>query len=91
MKEFRFNIKKSKWLKTERNIDFNDIIDALKKERLIKVIDHPNKKRYPKQRIFLIEINKYVYVTPFVEENDHIFLKTIYKSHKYTRKYLKKL
>ena len=91
MKEFRFNIKKNKWLKTERNIDFNDIIDALKKERLIKVIDHPNKKRYPKQRIFLIEINKHVYVTPFVEKNDHIFLKTIYKSHKYTRKYLKKL
>jgi len=91
MKEFRFDINKNKWLKTERNIDFNDVINALKKERLIKVIDHPNKKRYPKQRIFLIEINKYIYVAPFVEENDYIFLKTIYKSHKYTRKYLKKL
>ncbi|KKP87083.1 MAG: PF04365 family protein [Candidatus Roizmanbacteria bacterium GW2011_GWA2_35_8] len=64
MKEFRFNIKKNKWLKTERDIDFDDVIDVLKKEKLIKVIDHPNKKRYPKQRIFLIEINKYIYIAP---------------------------
>lgn len=91
MKEFRFDLKKNKWLKLERNVDFNDVIDALKKEKLIKVIDHPNKKRYPKQRMFLVEISRYIYVAPFVEESDYIFLKTIYKSHKYTRKYLKKL
>lgn len=91
MKEFRFDLKKNKWLKIERNIDFDNVIDALKKEKLIKVIDHPNKKKYPKQRIFLVEINKYIYVAPFVEENDYIFLKTIYKSQRYTRKYLKKL
>lgn len=91
MKEFRFDSKKSKRLKIERGVDFDDIVDALKKEKLIKVIDHPNKKRYPKQRIFLVEINKYIYAAPFVEENDYVFLKTIYKSHKYTKKYLIKL
>lgn len=91
MKEFRFDLNKNIRLKLERSIDFDDIVDALKKEKLIKIIDHPNKKRYPKQRIFLVEINKYIYVAPFVEENDYIFLKTAYKSHKYTKKYLRKL
>ena len=89
MKEFRFNKEKNKHLKILRGIGFEDIIDIIENDRQTKAIEHPNKKRYPKQRMFLVKIRGRIYAVPFIEENDYIFLKTIYPSEKYTKKLLK--
>lgn len=89
MKEFRFNRDKNKHLKLTRGIDFETIIIIIKNDKQVKVVEHPNKKRYSKQRIFLVKIRAYIYAVPFIEENDYIFLKTIYPSRKYTKKFLK--
>jgi hypothetical protein len=52
------------------------------------VIEHPNQEKYPSQRIFIIEISQYVYLVPFVESDEEIFLKTIIPSRKLKKKYL---
>ena len=38
--------------------------------------------------MFALEINRYVYFVPFVENEDEIFLKTIFPSRKATKHYL---
>ncbi|WP_405236035.1 toxin [Lentisalinibacter orientalis] len=52
------------------------------------VLDHPNQDRYAGQRVFVIAIDDYAYLVPFVEDDDEVFLKTIIPSRKATRKYL---
>ena len=49
---------------------------------------HPNIKKYPKQEMYVIEIDSYIYLVPFVKEKNYIFLKTIFPSRKATKKYL---
>ena len=36
----------------------------------------------------IIAIDQYAYVVPYVEDEEKIFLKTMYASHKETKKYL---
>ncbi|HBF24629.1 MAG TPA: hypothetical protein DDW43_03835 [Nitrosomonas sp.] len=55
---------------------------------LLDDIIHPNTTDYPNQRIFVIQIHDYVYLVPYVENQDEIFLKTIIPSRKFTRIYL---
>ncbi len=90
MKDYKYNQEKNKFLIKERNVDFSEIIKALNDERLVDVIDNPNIKKYPNQRIFLVKIKKHIFSVPFIEEETYIFLKTIYPSQKYTKKYLGK-
>ena len=55
---------------------------------LMDIIEHPSKQKYPDQKIFIVKIEDYVYLVPFVEEEKVIFLKTIILSRKMTKKYL---
>lgn len=89
MKPVRFSKEKDRWLRKERGVSFKEISESIKKERMKKIINHPNKKKFPKQKMFLVQLKSYIYVVPFVEELGYIFLKTVYPSHKYTKKYLK--
>ena len=88
MKEIRFNQDKNTKLKSTRGIGFDEVAKLIKEVKTT-TIEHPNKKRYPKQRISLVKIKNHIYAVPFVEEDDYIFLKTIYPSEKYTKKLLK--
>lgn len=82
---------KNRWLIQNRNISFEEIKAAIaNNKRLIGVFNHPNQKKYPKQKIYLLKINDYVYQVPFVEDNEKKFLKTIIPSRKMTKKYLPK-
>jgi len=75
-----FAVKKDQKLKAQRGIGFEDVIEAIKSERLLAVIEHPNPEKYPNQKVYLVDIRQYVYVVPFIEEGDKVFLKTIYPS-----------
>jgi hypothetical protein len=57
-------------------------------EGLLDTIEHPNSKQYPGQRIFIVNIEGYVFLVPFVEDEKTIFLKTIIPSRKMTKLYL---
>ena len=43
---------------------------------------------YPGQQIHVIAIEEYVYLVPFVESEEEVFLKTIIPSRKATKSYL---
>ena len=88
MKRFDWNESKNIILQKLRNISFEDVVAAIRNEKLIDVIAHPNKEKYPNQKIFIVEMKDYVYIVPFVEDDDKIFLKTIYPSRDATKQYL---
>ena len=88
MTYFDWNNGKNELLKKERNISFEEVILAIEKNRLLAVLEHPNQKKYPSQQIYIVEIDNYAYVVPFVETEEKIFLKTIIPSRKMTKIYL---
>lgn len=55
---------------------------------LIDDTEHPDQKKYPGQRIMVINIEGYACLVPYIETEDEIFLKTIIQSRKATKKYL---
>jgi len=90
MKHFDWSEIKNAFLKPERDISFEDVQAAIEEGRTLADVDHPLKSRHPNQKVFIIALNDYVYVVPYVEDEEKIFLKTIYPSRKMTKKYLGK-
>ena len=88
MKYFSWDVKKNQQLLAERGISFEEIVYYIEKGDLLDVVQHPNRHRYPNQRIFIIGIEDYAYLVPFIESEHEIFLKTIIPSRKATKKYL---
>lgn len=88
MKYFDWDIQKDEQLKQERDISFEDILVAIDEGNILDIAEHPNKKRYPNQRVFIVDIHGYAYIVPFVEDKEKIFLKTIIPSRKATKKYI---
>jgi len=88
VKLFDWDDKKNEELRNSRNISFEDVLYYIDKGKILDILENPNQKKYPKQRVFILEINDYVYYVPFVEDDEKIFLKTIIPSRKYTKKYL---
>ena len=80
-----WNPAKNEILKERRGVDFNDVLIAIMENRVLDVVTHVNKDKYPNQSMMIIEIDNYIYVVPFVTEGDKtLFLKTIYPSRKAT-------
>ena len=87
MKHFSWNKEKNIKLKRERGIGFEDVLFQIRRGEIIDIIDNPNKRKYPNQRVFIMELNEYVYYVPFVEEENEVFLKTIIPSRKLKKAY----
>ena len=88
MKQYDWNQEKNEWLRMDRGISFENILYYLDHGGLLDTIEHPNKDRYPNQRIFIVNVEGYVHLVPFVETEETIFLKTIIPSRKITKLYL---
>jgi uncharacterized DUF497 family protein len=88
VKPFRWSSEKNEALRAERGLPFEAIAVAIESGGLLDVLGHPNRTRYPRQRILVVELDGYVHLVPFVEEKEHFFLKTIIPSRKATRDYL---
>ena len=88
MKYFDWDELKSAMLKAEREVCFEDIIVAISEGNLLDVLERHRQDKYPNQKIYVVKINEYIYLVPFVEDSAKIFLKTIYASRKMTKKYL---
>lgn len=89
-KRFEWNEDKNKLLKIYRRVSFEDVVKALESGRQLAIEDHHNKGKYKNQKIFVVNIEDYAYMVPFVEDEEKIFLKTIYPSRKATTKYLRR-
>ena len=90
MKYFDWDPEKNAKLQNEREVSFEDVLVALEEGRLLTILEHPSKTKYPNQKIFVIELHGYAYLVPFVEDDEKYFLKTIIPSRKMTKEYLAK-
>jgi uncharacterized DUF497 family protein len=88
MKHFSWNDEKNELLKKERGVSFEEVIFHIERGDLLDIVEHPKQERYESQRMFIVNIENYAYLVPFIEA-DEIFLKTIIPSRKATKKYLK--
>ena len=90
MKPFRWSPEKNELLKNERGISFEEITVAVEAGTLLEVVPHPNAAKYPRQKVMVVGVAGYAYLVPYVEEDDHFFLKTIIPSRKATRDFMSK-
>lgn len=88
MKIFKWNTEKNGWLLQKRGITFEEIVQRIEAGAKYIENDHPNKDKYPNQKILIVEIERYAYLVPCVINGDEYFLKTIIPSRKATKKYL---
>ncbi len=88
MKIFKWNTEKNEVLLRERGITFEEIVQRIESGSKVIETDHPNQKKYPNQKILIVDINGYAYLVPCVIEHNEYFLKTIIPSRKATKKYL---
>lgn len=85
-KRFEWNEGKNQKLKQERGISFEAIISYIESGDILAIAE--GKGTYSHQKQFVVAINNYVYVVPFIEETEYIFLKTIIPSRKLTKQFL---
>ena len=89
--QFDFSAKKNQQLIEERGISFEEVIVAIKEGAVLDILPHPNPTKYPNQMVYVLYLNDYVYLVPFVRKDEKtVFLKTIFPHRKLTKQYLKK-
>ena len=87
MNIFRWDNEKNELVKSTRGVCFEQVVLLMERGEVLDTIEHPNQERYPGQKIAVVMIDTYVYLVPYVENNEEIFLKTIIPSRKATNKY----
>jgi uncharacterized DUF497 family protein len=88
MKIFKWNPEKNEILLRERGITFEEIVQRIELGTKVIETDHPNQKKYPNQRILIVDVDGYAYLVPCIIEQNEYFLKTIIPSRKATKRYL---
>ena len=85
---FDWNTEKNLQLILQRGISFERVVSAVEQGGLVDVLVHPNQEQYPGQLIYVVEIDDYMHLVPFVTRADGSrFLKTVIPSRKATRDY----
>lgn len=89
---FEYSEEKNLLLKDVRGVNFDDVVETIKKEGILDDIDHFDKKKYPNQRILIVKIKRYIYAVPYVIDKikNVLFLKTVYPNRVLTKKYIKR-
>ncbi len=89
MKEFSWRVEKNDLLKKERRVTFEDVVFYILAGHVLDVIHHPNQTKYAGQMIYVLAMEDYVYMVPFIETDTEVFLKTIIPSRKASKQYNK--
>jgi uncharacterized DUF497 family protein len=84
---FDWNPDKNRWLKEERGVSFEELALLISNGGVWRIMDHPNRERYPNQRVFFVPVDGYIFLVPYVIDGETIFLKTAIPSRKATRDY----
>ena len=76
---------KNDWLQVNRSISFEEIAGLLLDGSYIDIVENPAR---DKQLYFILKIDDYTWVVPFlIDNNDCIVLKTAFPSRKFHKKY----
>ena len=78
---------KNRLLLKERGVSFEEVIAVLNSLGPLDVLTHPNVNKYQNQKIYVVELRHYIYLVPFVESRESIFLKTIFPNRKANKIY----
>ena len=62
---YYFDPKKNALLIKQRQISFEEIITILETNGAVDIVDHPHPERYPAQKMYVVEVNHYMYLVPF--------------------------
>lgn len=84
MKYFNWSSEKNQILKQEQNLSFEEITYLIESGQILSVEENPGR---PDQKIYILEIDNYAVVAPFVETENEIFLKTAFPSRKYSKRF----
>lgn len=87
--EYRWSEEKNNKLQKERNISFEEIVLLLEQDKIIDIIKNPSS-NFDNQMCYLLEIEEYIWLVPYVYNENKIFLKTAFPSRKFTKIYLNK-
>ena len=88
IKPIRWSPEKNLELMQTRGISFEEILSSIEQGGLLVTLDHPNRGKYPNQRIWVVRLREYAHLVPFVESEEEVFLKTIMPSRKATKQFL---
>ena len=88
---FKYNYEKNSQLLETRGIGFEEIIQAITEGNILDIRKHPNELKYPNQNNLYVRVLEEVFAVPFIEEeNDCIFLKTLFPTRKARKEFLGK-
>ncbi|MDO9423969.1 MAG: BrnT family toxin [Methylobacter sp.] len=90
MKQINWNAEKNQMMMSDRGISFEDVVFALQSGGLLDDLVHPNRDKYPAQRLLVVRVDDYAWLVPYVETDQEIFLKTIISSRKASKQYLRR-
>lgn len=86
--DFEWNEEKDAVLRDRYGIGFEECVTAVRSGLLIADLKHPNRMRYPNQRLLILKINDYAWDVPYVRDGNTLFLKTLFPNRKHTARYL---
>lgn len=86
-KTINWNEEKNQLLQLQRGVNFEMVLEKLINGDILGRKSHPNKDKYPNQKIFILELDGYICYVPFIENKAEVFLKTIIPSRKLNKKY----
>ena len=90
-KPIRWSPDKNIELMLQRGVSFEEILSSIEQGGLLTVLAHPNQRKYPNQKIWVVKLRDYAHLVPLVDSEDEIFLKTIMPSRKATKLYLREV
>ena len=83
--EFLYDPEKNAKLMCERGVCFEDVIEAIADDRLLLDVAHPNREKYPHQRLMIVEIARYTYAVSYLMDGEVYVLKTVYPDRRYKK------
>lgn len=89
MPRYRWDPVKNEWLLRHRGVSFEQVVWHVAQGHLLDILIS-DKERYKGQKQFVVTMDNYVYLVPFVEQGEILFLKTIIPSRKLTKRYLRR-
>lgn len=84
MKCLNWSYEKNEILKAKRGISFDEIAFLIESGQILGIEENPGRSN---QKIYILEIENYAFIVPFVERDNEIFLKTAFPSRKHTKRY----
>lgn len=87
---YEYSDDKNQLLIKSRHISFEEVIAAIDSGQLLDIVEQPKHRNHPNQKMYIVQVNDYVYLVPFVEKDEKtVFLKTIFPSRKAKKRYIK--